>query len=108
MSIAYVAIENLFLKELKPWRLGLIFALGLLHGMGFGSVMRELPIDPNQLIVPVISFNLGVEVAQVAILLTALGLTFWWNEKKEYQWFRIASSLAIALTGLVWTVQRLN
>lgn len=108
LSIAYVAIENLFLKELKPWRLGLIFALGLLHGMGFGSVMRELPIDPNQLIVPVISFNLGVEVAQVAILLTALGLTFWWNEKKEYQWFRIASSLAIALTGLVWTVQRLS
>ena len=108
LSIAYVAIENLFLKELKPWRLGLIFALGLLHGMGFGSVMSELPIDPNQLIIPVIGFNLGVEVAQVAILLAALALTVWWNEKKEYQYLRIAASLAIALTGLVWTVQRIS
>ena len=108
LSIAYVAIENLFLKELKPWRLALIFALGLLHGMGFGSVMSELPMDPSQLIVPIIGFNLGVEVAQVSILLIALGVTFWWQEKKEYQWLRIAASLAIAATGLVWTVQRIT
>ena len=107
LSIAYVAIENLFLKELKPWRLGLIFALGLLHGMGFGSVMSELPMDPSQLIVPIIGFNLGVEAAQVTILLIALAVTVWWNEKKEYQWLRIAASLAIAVTGLVWTVQRI-
>lgn len=107
LSIAYVAIENLFLKELKPWRLGLIFALGLLHGMGFGSVMSELPVQPGALIVPVIGFNLGVEVAQVTILLLALAMTVWWNEKKEYNALRIAASLAIAATGLVWTVQRL-
>ena len=107
LSIAYVAIENLFIKELKPWRLGLIFALGLLHGMGFGSVMSKLPMDPSQLVVPVIGFNLGVEAAQVSILLIALGVTVWWNEKKEYQWLRIAASLAIAVTGLVWTVQRI-
>ena len=107
LSIAYVAIENLFLNEPKPWRLALIFALGLLHGMGFGSVMSELPMDPSQLVVPIIGFNLGVEAAQVSILLIALGVTFWWNQKKEYQWFRIAASLAIAATGLVWTVQRI-
>ena len=107
LSIAYVAIENLFIKELKPWRLALIFALGLLHGMGFGSVMSELPMDPSQLIVPIIGFNLGVEFAQVSILLIAVGVTFWWQQKKEYQWFRIAASLAIAATGLVWTVQRI-
>lgn len=106
LSIAYVAIENLFLKELKPWRLGLIFALGLLHGMGFGSVMSELPVEPGALIIPVIGFNLGVEVAQVAILLVALGVTVWWNEKKEYNYLRITASLAIAATGLFWTVER--
>ena len=107
LSIAYVAIENLFLKELKPWRLGLIFALGLLHGMGFGSVMSELPVDPSQLVLPVIGFNLGVEVAQVIILLIALSVTVWWNEKKEYNYLRIAASLAIAATGLFWTVERI-
>ncbi|WP_411846111.1 HupE/UreJ family protein [Roseibacillus persicicus] len=106
LSIAYVAIENLFIKELKPWRLGLIFALGLLHGMGFGSVMSELPVDRSALIVPILGFNLGVEVAQVAILLTALGLTYWWQDRKPYQWLRISASIAIALTGLIWTIQR--
>lgn len=108
LSIAYVAIENLFLKELKPWRIGLIFFLGLLHGMGFGSAMGKLFVDPSDLIGPVIGFNLGVEVAQVSIILTAFGLTFWWNETKSYHWFRIAASLAIAITGLVWTVQRIS
>ncbi|MGJ8726366.1 MAG: HupE/UreJ family protein [Roseibacillus sp.] len=107
LSIAYVAIENLFLKELKPWRLGLIFALGLLHGMGFGSVMSELPVEPGALVVPIIGFNLGVEAAQITILLIALGVTVWWNEKKEYNYLRIAASLAIAATGLFWTVERI-
>ena len=107
LSIAYVAIENLFLKELKPWRLGLIFALGLLHGMGFGSVMSELPVDKGSLVVPLVGFNLGVEVAQVTILMFAVGLTFWFQEKKAFQWLRIGASVAIAITGLVWTVQRL-
>lgn len=107
LSIAYVAIENLFLKELKPWRLGLIFALGLLHGMGFGSVMSELPVSASSLVIPILGFNIGVEVAQVTILAAALGATFWFQEKKAYQWLRIAVSLAIAVTGLIWTVQRL-
>ena len=107
LSIAYVAIENLFIKELKPWRLAVIFALGLLHGMGFGSVMSELPMNPSQLVVPIIGFNLGVEVAQVAILLIALGATYSWQKEKEYQWLRIGASLAIAATGLIWTVQRI-
>ena len=107
LSIAYAAIENLFLKELKPWRLGLIFGLGLLHGMGFGSVMSELPLDSSHLIGPIIGFNLGVEAAQVTILILALALTTWWQEKKEYQWFRITTSLFIAATGLFWTVDRL-
>ena len=44
LSIAYVGIENLWVKELKPWRIFFIFGLGLLHGMGFASVMQELDI----------------------------------------------------------------
>ncbi len=106
LSIAYVAIENLFLKELKPWRLGLIFALGLLHGMGFGSVMSELPVDPQALITPILGFNVGVELAQISILLGALALTGWWQDKKGYSYFRLTLSLAIALTGLFWTIER--
>ena len=107
LSIAYVAIENLFLKELKPWRLFFIFALGLLHGMGFGSVMSALPVESSSLVIPLIGFNLGVEIAQITILALALGATFWFQQRKEYQWLRIAASLAIAATGLFWTVERI-
>ena len=107
LSIAYVALENLFLKELKPWRLVLIFALGLLHGMGFGSVMRELPLEANQLLIPIIGFNIGVEAAQLTLLLLAVVLTFWWQEKKAYQHVRLIASLAIAATGIFWTCQRI-
>ena len=42
LSIAYVAIENLVTRELKPWRLALVFMFGLLHGLGFAGVLREL------------------------------------------------------------------
>ena len=42
LSIAYVAIENLVTRELKPWRLALVFLFGLLHGLGFAGVLREL------------------------------------------------------------------
>lgn len=42
LSIAYVAVENLVTHELKPWRLALVFSFGLLHGMGFAGVLREL------------------------------------------------------------------
>ena len=42
LSIAYVAIENLVTTELKPWRLALVFSFGLLHGMGFAGVLRDL------------------------------------------------------------------
>jgi hydrogenase/urease accessory protein HupE len=64
ISIAYVGIENLWVKELKPWRIGLVFGLGLLHGMGFGSVMKELELPQGEVIQPLIGFNLGVELGR--------------------------------------------
>ena len=48
LSIAYVGLENMWTKELKPWRIGLVFGLGLLHGMGFASVMQELDIPEGR------------------------------------------------------------
>jgi hypothetical protein len=108
MSIAYVGIENLFLSELKPWRLGLVFGLGLLHGMGFASVMQELPVPDDQIVQPLVGFNLGVELGQIAVLALAFGATFWAIRKANWwKWIRLAGSGAIALTGLFWTVQRL-
>jgi hydrogenase/urease accessory protein HupE len=108
LSIAYVGIENLFLKELKPWRLALVFGLGLLHGMGFAGVMQELPVPQDQILAPLVGFNLGVEVGQVAVLAGAFALSFWMlGKEKLWKWTRLAGSAAIASVGLYWTVTRL-
>ena len=107
-SIAYVGIENLFLKELKPWRLILVFALGLLHGMGFAGVMQELPVPTDQIIEPLLGFNLGVELGQIAVLALAFAATFWAIGKEQsFAPLRKTGSALIAIAGIYWTVERL-
>jgi hydrogenase/urease accessory protein HupE len=66
-SIVYVGVENFFLKEDKH-RWILTFGFGLVHGLGFASVLRELMAAAAGVGVPVLSFNLGVEVGQLAIV----------------------------------------
>ena len=63
LSIAYVAIENMLWSDLKKWRVGLVFAFGLLHGLGLASVLRELGMPRTDFLTALLSFNLGVQAA---------------------------------------------
>ncbi len=72
LSIAYVAIENLVTRELKPWRLALVFLFGLLHGLGFAGVLRELGLPRDEFVTALLTFNLGVEGGQLTIIAAAL------------------------------------
>ncbi len=107
LSIAYVGIENLWVKELKPWRVALVFALGLLHGMGFASVMKELELPEGQVIEPLIGFNVGVELGQMTVLATAFAATFWFLKKPQFTMVRKVASGLIGAMGLYWTYQRI-
>jgi HupE / UreJ protein len=107
ISIAYVGIENLWVKELKPWRIGLVFGLGLLHGMGFGSVMKELELPQGEILQPLIGFNLGVELGQMTVLAAAFAATFWLIKKPVFGPLRKIASAMIGAVGLYWTVQRI-
>lgn len=107
LSIAYVGIENLWVKELKPWRVALVFALGLLHGMGFASVMKELELPEGQVIEPLVGFNLGVELGQMAVLASAFAVTFWFLKKPGFLVVRKVASGLIGAVGLYWTWQRI-
>ena len=71
LSIAYVAIENLIVSELKPWRLALVFSFGLLHGMGFAGVLRDLGLPRSQFLTALVSFNVGVEGWQLLVIAVA-------------------------------------
>ncbi len=71
LSIAYVAIENLVTRELKPWRLALVFMFGLLHGLGFAGVLRELGLPREEFLTALLTFNLGVEGGQLTVIAAA-------------------------------------
>jgi len=107
LSIAYVGLENIWVKELKPWRVGLVFGLGLLHGMGFASVMQELEIPAGSLWMPLLGFNVGVECGQLAVLAGAFLLTIAWLLKPVFARMRLIASVLIGVTGLYWTVDRI-
>jgi len=108
LSIAYVAIENLVTRELKPWRIALVFMFGLLHGLGFAGVLRELGLPRDEFLTALLTFNLGVEGGQLTIIALA-AIAVWPFIKKG--WYRqrvvIPASLLIAAIGVYWFVVRL-
>ncbi len=109
LSIAYVAIENLVTSDLKPWRLALVFSFGLLHGMGFAGVLRELGLPRSQFLTALLTFNVGVEAGQLTVIALAFAAVAYWRRNRvTYRRIIVQpASLAIALAGLYWTVQRI-
>jgi len=108
LSIAYVAIENLVVSELKPWRLALVFSFGLLHGMGFAGVLRDLGLPRPAFLTALVTFNAGVEAGQLTVIaMAAAACAYWQRDRVSYRRFVVQpASLAIACVGLLWTVQR--
>ncbi len=106
-SIAFIGIENLLRRSLKPSRLFVVFGFGLLHGMGFASVLREKlgDLSGKQLALPLLGFNIGVELAQVTVLAAAF-LMLWplrkWTDKVQ-----MVGSTIVALAGIFWMFERI-
>ncbi len=108
LSIAVVAIENLFRSEVSPWRWAAVFGFGLIHGMGFAGVLSEVGLPRDQIGTALLSFNFGVELGQLAVITLAFGVTKWCQGRSWYgPWVRRPACCLIALAGLVWTVERL-
>ena len=111
LSIAYVGIENIFKQYVKEYlRYIIIFFFGLLHGLGFALVLSDIGYQSSKLILNLISFNLGIEAAQIFIILSLyvlLGIKF--SNKKYYRYiFQVPVSLFIALVGIYWFFERIN
>lgn len=109
LSIVFIAVENIVTRDLKPWRIAIIFLFGLIHGLGFAEVLKELGLPQSQFVTALISFNIGVELGQITVVLLAfLAVGFWFQSKK---WYRdrivIPGSLIIAAIASYWTIQRI-
>lgn len=75
-SIAFVALENIWSKGLNRWRPAVVFGFGLLHGLGFASVLGEFGLPQDGFIAALIGFNVGVEVGQVFVIALAFALVW--------------------------------
>jgi hydrogenase/urease accessory protein HupE len=107
-SIVYVAVENILTPRLKPWRALVVFGFGLLHGLGFAGVLHEVGLPRGQFVPALVTFNVGVELGQLAVITLAYLAVGTWGRNKT--WYRrrvvIPASMAVAAVGLFWTVQR--
>ncbi|WP_108837777.1 HupE/UreJ family protein [Tateyamaria sp. Alg231-49] len=89
-SIVYVAVENIFSRGLTPWRPAVVFGFGLLHGLGFASVLGEFGLPEGQFIPALIGFNVGVELGQLAVIAMAATAL----------WLGCRAAVAARLTGV--------
>ncbi|MBD3663324.1 HupE/UreJ family protein [Sulfitobacter aestuariivivens] len=122
-SIVYVAVENIFLSHLSRWRPFVIFGFGLLHGLGFASVLGDFGLPEGQFIPALIGFNIGVELGQLTVIAMAALLIWlalraaWYAEldgedvlvREHSVMFRaisIVGSLIIAIIGTWWVIER--
>jgi len=105
-SIVIAALNNIFPKVTEGrWRIA--FAFGLLHGFGFASVLADMGLPPGARVISLLSFNLGVEVGQLAVVVAVMPMAYAIRATTFYrQTVMRWGSSAIATLALVWLVQR--
>lgn len=122
-SIIYVAVENIFGDGLSRWRPLVVFGFGLLHGLGFASVLGDFGLPEAQFIPALIGFNVGVEVGQLTVIAMAAVL-IWLAVRAAakaplesdqtavrsypvmFRAVSVTGSLLIAIIGLWWVIER--
>ncbi|MBS1587678.1 MAG: HupE/UreJ family protein [Bacteroidetes bacterium] len=108
LSIVFLAVENIYSSKVKPWRMAMVFLFGMVHGMGFAGALSELGMPKDAFATALISFNVGVELGQLSIILlmylcvAKLFSTQWWYRQRIV----VPASLFIALVAGYWTIER--
>lgn len=106
ISICYVALENIFRKKVN-YRWVLTFLFGLIHGMGFADILTEMHIPKSELAIDLASFNIGIEIIQLLIVVLLLPLlTLLHRSKYSRKAIITVSSIAFLLGGF-WLIERL-
>lgn len=107
LSIAFVAVENLFSQGLSRWRPWVVFLFGLIHGLGFAHIFEEVPVAPESFLAALFSFNVGIELGQLAVVAIAFAIvSAWWNRESYQRVIARPASALIAAAGIYWAVER--
>jgi HupE / UreJ protein len=108
LSIVYVGVDNLMVRGGRDVRGWIAFAFGLVHGFGFAGVLREMDLPPRALGWSLFSFNVGVEIGQllvVVLVASALAALRHYSEAAGRR-LAVAGSLVVVVAGAFWFVQR--
>lgn len=108
LSIVFVCVENFLTKKLNRWRIAMVFLFGLLHGLGFASVLGEFGLDNNHFVTALLGFNIGVELGQIAVVTVCFACIGFWFGNKDYYHSRITRPLSVVIgcVGLYWFIER--
>jgi hypothetical protein len=107
LSIAFIAIENLFCEKLSRWRPGMVFAFGLVHGLGFAHSFLETPASAAEFLPALFSYNLGIEFGQLTVVgIAYAAVALWWRSDSYRAAIARPASAIIAASGLYWAVER--
>ena len=109
-SIVFIAFENCLQTQVKRSRTVIVFAFGLLHGLGFASVLTELGLPARDFVVGLLAFNLGVELGQLFIIALAYFAVGIWVLQAPWYRTRVAMPVSVLIggLGLYWLVERLG
>lgn len=109
LSIVYIAIENVWTERPTRWRLAVVLLCGLLHGLGFATVLSNLSLQRADVAAALVGVNGGVELGQLTVIAGAALIVGGW---RQCDWYRgrvvVPASIAIGCAGLYWTVLRLS
>ncbi len=112
LSIVYVGLENIYRaknNKTSHTRMPIIFAFGLLHGLGFASVLADVGLPPSQYALSLISFNIGVELGQLTVIALAFISLLPFRAKGWYQTkLVLALNIAIAIVASYWVIERIT
>jgi len=109
LSIVYVCVENILSDKLHAWRPALVFMFGLLHGLGFASVLREIGLNNGHFLLGLLGFNVGVELGQFTVIVLCFLLIGAGFRNKPWYRARVTSPLSamIGLIGAYWFIERI-
>ena len=113
LSVAYIAFANIdgfrkYLKVAPPSLLVMIVLLGLIHGFGLSTRLQELPLSEDDLLMNIISFNVGIELGQVLALSIMLVLLSGWRKAASFKPFSVASNYGLIAAGALLFLMQMH
>ncbi len=108
LSIVYVGADNLLAQGGRDVRAWIAFAFGFIHGFGFANVLREMELPRRALGWSLFSFNFGVEIGQLLVVITVASLFAVLRSRSEWARRQLvyAGSIVVIIAGAFWFVQR--